>query len=279
MWRQLGAVLLLASAGSGAADSNGEYLFHAAGCYGCHTTEDGLPLAGGRAFETPYGTFYSPNISPDRQTGIGDWSREQFIAALKHGTAPDGSAYFPVFPYTSYRLMSDADAGAIFDYLQTRKPHSQSNQAHDLPWWLARWMMKPWQWWMLEEPAAIADSETGDPKLARGRYLVDALAHCGECHTPRRFAGLLDRSRYLAGTPDGPEGDKVPNITPDRETGIGKWAADDLAYFLETGALPDGDYTGSSMSEVIDNTTARLTPDDRQAIVRYLKSLAPIAGP
>nr|MDJ0738492.1 cytochrome c [Gammaproteobacteria bacterium] len=118
-----------------------------------------------------------------------------------------------------------------------------------------------------------------EPELARGRYLVDALGHCGECHTARKFAGLSDRSRYLAGTRDGPGGEKIPNITPHRDDGIGKWSADDLDYFLETGALPDGDYTGSAMAEVIDNTTSRLTTADRRAMGRYLRSLPALPGP
>ena len=255
--------------------SDGAYLFDAAGCLGCHTAKDGQALAGGRPFETPYGTFNSPNISPDPETGIGRWSKDEFIRALKHGEAPDGSAYFPAFPYPSYRLLSDADAGALFDHLMTRKPQRRQNREHDLPWWLARWMMKPWQWFLLDDPAP----PPADPTLSRGRYLVDALGHCGECHTPRDWAGLADRGRYLAGTRQGPEGEKVPNITPDRNDGLGKWDDDDLEYFLESGALPDGDYTGSLMAEVVDNTTSRLTPGDRRAMVDYLRSLDAIAGP
>ena len=266
-------VLLLLSRGAGAAD--GEYLFHAAGCLACHTREDGAPLTGGRAFETPYGTFYSPNITPHEATGIGHWTREQFIAALRQGLAPDGSAYFPVFPYTSYRLMDEADAGAIFDYLKTLPATRQANRAHELPWWLARWMMEIWQWWMLEDPPPPPN----DPQLTRGHYLVNALGHCGECHTPRKLAGLMDHTNFLAGTLDGPDGEKIPNITPHREHGIGKWDIDDLEYFLETGELPDGDYTGSLMAEVIDNSTGRLSVPDRRAMARYLLSLPSLPGP
>jgi len=272
--RRLLAVVLTFWAAS-AFGSTGEYLFDAAGCLGCHTTEDGEPLAGGRAFATPYGTFYSPNISPDPDTGIGNWSRAEFIKALKHGEAPNGSAYFPVFPYPSYRLMSDADAGRLFDYLQDLEPRRRQNREHELPWWLARWMMKLWQWLMLEEPAAPPP----EPRLSRGRYLVDALGHCGECHTPRNWAGVSDRDRYLAGSKEGPEGEGVPNITPYRGDGLGKWDADDLAYFLESGELPDGDYTGSLMTEVIDNSTSRLTDADRAAMVAYLRSIKPLPGP
>ena len=255
--------------------SEGEYLFDAAGCLGCHTAEGGQTLAGGRPFETPYGVFYSPNISPDPETGIGNWSRAEFIQAVRHGQAPDGSAYFPVFPYTSYRLMTDADAGSLFDHLQTLTPQHQENREHELSWWLARWMMKLWQWLFLDDPAP----PPSDPVLSRGRYLVDALGHCGECHTPRNWAGAADRSRYLAGSKDGPEGETVPNITPNRDDGIGKWDADDLGYFLETGALPNGDYTGSLMTEVVDNTTSKLTAGDREAMVVYLKSVQMAPGP
>jgi mono/diheme cytochrome c family protein len=271
----LGLLLGLTPLGCGAATAGeiaeGEYLFHAAGCLGCHTREDGEPLAGGRALETPFGVFYSPNITPDAETGIGRWQREDFIRALRHGRAPDGSAYFPVFPYTSYRLVSDSDAARLYDYLMSRPAVAQRNRAHEPAWWLARWMMPAWQWWFLEEPP----TGPADPGLQRGRYLVDALGHCGECHTPRTLGGGLDHDRYLAGNPDGPDGDAVPNITPDRDYGIGKWDADDLGYFLESGELPDGDYTGGKMTEVVDNTTSRLTAADRSAMVDYLRSIDP----
>lgn len=269
-WPAAVACLILSASAAG---SDGEYLFHAAGCLACHTAEGGAPLAGGRPFETPYGVFHSPNISPHRQAGIGAWTKADFINAVKHGRAPDGSAYFPVFPYPSYRLMTDADAGSIFDYLQTRAPQPQRNREHDLAWWFDRWMMEPWQWWLQDEPTAV------DPATERGRYLVDALGHCGECHTPRDWAGVPDRGRYLAGTRDGPGGEKVPNITPDREHGIGKWDADDLDHFLQSGELPNGDYAGSLMTEVIDNATSKLTPADRSALVRYLRSIRALPGP
>ena len=135
--------------------------------------------------------------------------------------------------------------------------------------------MKLWQWLMLDDPPPPPP----DPQLSRGRYLVDALGHCGECHTPRNWAGVRDRERYLGGNREGPDGERVPNITPDRGDGLGKWDTDDLAYFLESGELPDGDYTGSLMTEVVDNSTSRLTTADREAIAAYLKSLPPLPGP
>lgn len=271
------ALVLLAAVGVAQA-TDGEYLLNAAGCVACHTAEGGRPLAGGRAFVTPYGTFYSPNITPDRETGIGTWSRAQFVAALKHGTSPDGVAYFPVFPYTSYRLMSDQDAGAIHDHLQSLEPYQQQNREHDLAWWLGRWMMKLWQWWNLDP--LVPMPVTKDPMINRGRYLVDALGHCGECHTPRNWSGVMVRqSHYLAGSKQGPDGDAVPNITTDRSNGIGKWDADDLQYFLETGALPNGDYAGGLMTDVIDNSTSKLTAADRKAMAAYLKTVPAVATP
>jgi mono/diheme cytochrome c family protein len=269
----LALALALLATPVGARATDGEYLFHAAGCLACHTREGGQPLAGGRPLETPYGVFYTPNISPDPATGIGNWSRAQFIQALKHGTAPDGSAYYPAFPYPSYRLMTDQDAASLFDYLRTTPAQHQANREHDLPWWLARWMMRLWQWWVLDEPPPEPAAVRADPLLSRGRYLVDALGHCGECHTPRNWLGVSIRTRYLAGNAAGPDGDKVPNITPDRGSGIGKWDADDLEYFLESGQLPNGDYAGSLMTEVIDNATSKLTADDRRAMTAYLRSI------
>ena len=262
-------IALLFSAYATADTNDGEYVFHAAGCLACHTVEDGEPLAGGRQFETPFGVFYAPNITPDNQHGIGHWTREQFIAALKQGVAPDGRAYFPVFPYPSYQLMRDEDASNLYDYLMSRPAVAEPNRPHELPWWLSDWMIKPWQWWLQDEPPA----PPSDARLARGRYLVDALGHCGECHSPRNWAGVKDQTRYLGGTKEGPEGENIPNITPHRDDGIGKWRADDLAYYLEIGELPDGDYAGSLMAEVIDNSTSRLTPQDREAMVAYLRSI------
>jgi mono/diheme cytochrome c family protein len=271
-----GCLLVLCSSASLAIDE-GEYLFNAAGCEACHTAKNGASLAGGRPFESEFGTFFSPNITPDREHGIGEWSKRDFVDAVKHGRAPDGSAYFPVFPYPSYRNMTDADAGRLFDYLQTRKPIAQANREHRLPWWVHRWMMHPWQWWLLEEPLVPPPGETAE--IARGRYLVDALGHCAECHSPRNRVGVSDRSRYLAGSRTGPDNDAVPNITPHREQGIGKWSADDLEYFLETGELPNGDYTGGHMVDVIDHGTSRLTAEDRRAMTLYLRSVMALPGP
>jgi mono/diheme cytochrome c family protein len=253
----------------------GEYLFRAAGCANCHTDEKNkdMALAGGRALQTPFGVFYTPNITPNPDTGIGRWSEADFLRALREGVSPQGEHYYPAFPYTSYTRLSDADLRALWTYLRSLKPARQANKPHDLPWYLrSRVTTGIWKR-LFFKPGPMQPSADQSPAWNRGAYLVDAVAHCGECHTPRNLLGGFKKSRYLAGNPHGVDDAKVPNITPDRKTGIGKWTENDLVYYLETGATPDGDYAGDVMAEVIDNSTSHLSQDDRRAIAIYLKSL------
>jgi mono/diheme cytochrome c family protein len=270
--------LLLSSASAIAADaSRGEYLVHAGGCIACHIGASGDPkdLSGGHALESTFGTFYAPNITPDRETGIGAWSLEDFARALREGRSPAGDAYYPAFPYTAYSGMTATDIADLKAYLDTLPPVRQANRPHELSWYLNRVTM--WVWQLLffspqtHDPAAYAD-----PTLARGAYLVRHLGHCGECHTPRNWLGVPDPERDLAGTAEGPDGDPVPNITPDPKQGIGEWSEEEITMFMLDGMLPDGDYAGGAMSDVIDHNTAHLTEDDRRAIAKYLKSLPPI---
>ncbi|BAV33648.1 cytochrome C [Sulfuricaulis limicola] len=253
----------------------GEYLFRAAGCAGCHTDADskGTPLAGGRALSTPFGTFYSPNITPDPDTGIGRWSEADFVRALREGISPQGQHYYPAFPYTSYTQLTDADLRALWAYLHSVKPVRQANKPHALPWYLrSRATLRIWKM-MFFGPGAYELQHDKPPAWNRGAYLVRAVAHCGECHTPRNLLGGFRQSQQLAGNPHGVDDAKIPNITPDRKTGIGTWTANDLVYYLETGATPDGDFAGDAMAEIIDNSTSQLTGDDRRAIAVYIKSL------
>lgn len=267
-----------ASGADTGAVARGEYVFRAAGCLACHTDEDGggAPLAGGRALESPFGTFYSPNITPDREHGIGAWSEADFERALRRGVAPDGSPYYPSFPYPAYTRMRSEDVRALWAYLRTVAPVGRGDRPHALPWYL-RVRAAVWGWRLLYfEPGEMAPSPEGGEAWNRGAYLAEAQAHCGECHTPRGLLGGLDQTRRHAGTSQGPDGAAVPNITPDRETGIGRWRADDLAYFLKTGATPAGDYTGGLMAEVVDHGTRYLTEEDRLAIATYVLSLPPV---
>ena len=255
----------------------GRYLVHAGGCISCHTedTDDAVPLAGGRAMETPFGTFYTPNITPDVETGIGGWSDDDFVAAFWEGVSPDGDHYFPAFPYTSYTGVSREDLLAMKAYLYSLDPVSKQSPDHDLAWYMStRLAAGTWKALNFDAGRFEADPEK-DEQWNRGAYLVRHLGHCGECHTPRSTTGVLDTDRQMAGADFG--GEAVPNITPHREDGIGRWSASDIEYFLDIGMLPDGDFTGSSMVDVIEDNTSQLTREDRLAIAAYLKSLPPIA--
>ena len=255
----------------------GEYVFQAAGCLGCHTKDDKPEsrLAGGRAMKTPFGTFYTPNITPDREHGIGNWSDEDFIRAFREGKRPDGAALFPAFPYPSYTGMTDRDLLDLKAYLFTQPAVAAPNRPHELSapfgW---RFLLPLWQALYLE-PGVLAEDPSQSPEWNRGRYLVDALGHCGECHTPRGRLGGLDGDLYLAGNPAGVDGDKVPAINAHPERGLGGWSIDDITTLLELGMTPDGDFVGSSMGEVVRNSTSRLTAEDRAAIATYLRTVPP----
>jgi len=264
------------SAGAGDA-TRGEYVFHAAGCAACHTQKDGAgpPLAGGRALATPFGTFYSPNITPDREHGIGTWSADDLWHALHAGRGPGGAHFFPVFPYTSYAKMRREDSDALHAYLMSVPPQAVTNRAHDLPWFL-RWRIAAWTWQRLFLDATPFVPAAGkSEQWNRGAYLVAALGHCGECHTPRNLAGAIDRGAHLAGNPDGPDGDPVPSIRSDTGGGIESWSENEIVEYLKSGMNPDFDFAGGAMVEVIEDNTRHLTDADRRAIAVYLKDLPP----
>jgi len=256
----------------------GAYLVTAGGCVSCHTDSenDGVPFAGGHRLATPYGVFVTPNITPDKETGIGAWTDAEFLAALREGRAPDGSAYYPSFPYPSYAGMAEQDALDIKAWLDTLEPVRQPNATHELAWYVpGRWAMQIWQ--RLFSPWQYADNPRTDPEWQRGAYLVRHLGHCGECHTPRNIFGALDTARELAGSGSNKKADDDkavdgtgPNISSDRKNGIGSWTRDDLEFFLEMGMQPNGDFSGGQMTTVIDDNTALLTPEDRRAIATFL---------
>lgn len=272
------AMVLAPAFGASGSLERGRYLLAAAGCAACHTEpEGGEYLAGGRALNTPFGIFYAPNITPHPEHGLGQWSEATFVSALREGTGPNGH-YFPVFPYTSYTRMRIEDARDLWAYLQSVPAISQPNRPHELPWYLVRSVAaRVWKWSFFDRSDFEPDSTRSD-EWNRGAYLVRALSHCGECHTPRTPWGSVRESLELSGNPIGPEGDPVPNLTPERTTGLGKWSTRDIVWYLETGGTPDGDYAGSLMAEVIDHGTSQLTSEDRQAIAAYLQSLPPIVN-
>jgi mono/diheme cytochrome c family protein len=253
----------------------GAYLVKAAGCVGCHTAKRGIHFAGGLGLKTPFGTFFSPNITPDPETGIGSWTDEDFVRALHEGVSPDGSRYFPVFPYPSYTKMTEEDALAIRAYLFSLEPVKQANREHDVffpfSW---RFLQRGWRMINFDEGRYEPDPKASD-QVNRGGYLVDALAHCGECHTPRNFMGGIDNDMYLAGTPDGPEDQLVPNITP-HESGAIDWSERDLVGLMKTGLKPDFDNVQGTMAEAIEEGLMHLTDEDLTAIAVYLKTVPPI---
>lgn len=254
----------------------GAYLAKAAGCIGCHTEakENATPYAGGRALKTPFGTFYGPNITTHAGVGLGRWSEADFLRALRLGIRPDGAHYFPAFPYPSFTRVTDADMRDLWAYLLTLPPSARPNQAHELRFPFG-WRFLVWGWkWLFFSPGAFATDPKRTPLLDRGAYLVEALGHCGECHTPRNFLGGPKRDRPLAGAAKGPDGDRIANLTPAR---LKKWSDGELKTFLQTGLTPDGDVAAETMGEVIRNTTGELTPSDLAAVIAHLRSLPAIA--
>ena len=269
--------LLFAATAPSAADGDakrGQYLAAAGGCMACHTEDkkDAVPYAGGRALKTPFGTFYGPNITPDPQVGIGNWTEENFIRAIRHGERPDGADYFPAFPYPSFTRITDADLHDLWAYLRTLKPSNRASQPHDLKFpfgW--RLLLAPWKW-LYFTPGPFAGAAEQPPAVNRGAYLAQALGHCDVCHTPRNFLGGPQRNRLLAGGKNLND-KRMPNLTPTR---LGKWSDAELKEFLATGATPDGDEADAMMAEVILNTTSRLTAPDLAALMAYLRSLPPL---
>ena len=218
------------------------------------------------------------SVTKDAATGIGKWSDGDFLRAFREGRSPTGHNYYPAFPYTSFAGIADADLLDIKAYIFSLPAVARANQKHDLalPFRL-RFGLTYWKWLFFR-----AEPFKPDPAKSaawnRGAYLVRHLGHCGECHTPRNFAGGMRDGSYLAGTADGPEGGVVPNITPDAATGLGKWSEADLVSFLKQGITPDGDFAGGAMTEVILHGTGKLTDEDLKAMAVYLKSVPPVAN-
>ena len=260
--------------------SAGKYLFQAAGGCGCHTDtkNSGAFLAGGRPIKTPFGTFYGTNITPDPETGIGNWSDEDFIRAMTQGLSPEAKHYFPVFPYTSFQRIKRNDLLALKAYLFSVPPVKQKNLPHDLilPFG-GQYAMLFWKNFVWSPQPFISNSEQ-TASWNRGAYLAQAVAHCGECHTPRNLFGALKTKMHFAGSKEGPEGELAPNITPHKKTGIGGWSKVDISYFLQTGMKPDGDDAQVLIGEVIEFGYENLQEGDLDALAEYLLSLEPISN-
>ncbi len=266
-----------AAAASQADIEYGMYLSKAGNCTSCHTREDGEAYAGGVAFQTEFGTIYSTNITPDAETGIGGWTLEDFTTALREGERPDGKHLYPVFPYTSYTMMSDAEVAALFAYFQSLPPIKYQPPENDLGFpYSQRWALGMWKTLYFDEGRFVADPNQTDA-WNRGAYLVNGPAHCGMCHTPRNFLGAEDDDFALTGgTYTDTIGGKTltwsaTNLTS-ANSGLGLWSEQDIVSYLQLGVSSRAGVFGP-MNEVVVDGTRHLEEQDLRAIAIYLKSL------
>ncbi len=258
---------------------NGKTMFFAAGCTSCHATpkqDDKTRLGGGLGLKSPFGTFYAPNISPDKTDGIGNWTEAQFVTAMVKGTSPDGRHYFPAFPYTSYQRMKHEDIRDLFAYLKTLPAVQGRVRDHDVPFpFNIRRSLGGWKLLFLDGEPFKPDASK-DAAWNRGAYLVNGPGHCAECHSPRNLLGGIVSGQRFAGGPSPEGGDGwMPNIT---QHGLSAWTLDDLVKLLATGENRDADSVGGEMGKVVSNTK-QLPEGDIKAMATYVKSLPPVEGP
>lgn len=258
--------------------ARGQRIFTAAGCASCHMAPDAkgeaqLVLAGGQRFASPFGTFLAPNISQDPEQGIGGWTLAQLASALTRGVSGKGEHLYPALPYASYAKMQLQDVADLYAYLKTLPADPTPSQAHELGFpFNIRMSLGGWKLLFLTRDWAVPGNLT--PTEDRGRYIAEALAHCGECHTPRNMLGGMDRTRWLAGAPNpaDPTGkSRVPNITPAKLT----WTEDEIVAYLTTGFTPEFDSVGGPMVHVVENFS-KLPPEDAAAVAAYLKRVEPV---
>jgi mono/diheme cytochrome c family protein len=256
---------------------NGKTMFLIGGCASCHATpgqDDKTKLGGGVGLKSPFGTFYTPNISPDPNLGIGKWTEANFVTAMVKGTSPDGRHYFPAFPYTSYQRIGTGDLRDLFAYLKTLPAVQDKSKPHDVPFpFNIRRTLGGWKFLFLDGKP-FEGNPARDVVWNRGAYLVNGPGHCAECHSPRNVLGGIIASQRFAGGPS-PDGDGfVPNIT---QKGL-SLSEEQVIKLLKTGETPDGDTVGGEMGKVVANT-GKLSAEDRAAIAAYIKSLPPVEGP
>ena len=271
---ELSAATLALLASHPADAARGEAVFWAAGCASCHAApgvaasapvDQRLILAGGRRFASPFGTFTAPNVSMHPTAGIGTWTLAQFARALLLGVSPEGAHYYPAFPYTTYAHATATDVADLWAFWQGLPAVDTPSQPHELgfPFTLRRGLGL---WKLLNLNDEFVMTEASDPVIERGRYLVEALGHCGECHTPRDALGGLQRDNWLAGAPNPAGQGRIPTVPPQG------WGASDIANYLQSGFTPSFDVVGGEMADVVANI-GRIAPEDRAAIAAYLLAL------
>ena len=256
--------------------ARGQYLTVAADCAACHTTKGGKPFAGGLAFKLPFGTIYSPNISSDPVNGIGSWSDAEFVRAMRSGVGKHGEDLYPAFPYTSYALLSTDDILAIRAYMKTLAPVAEPSKENSLAFpFNQRYVMRGWKLLFVPGQPFTPDPHH-DERWNQGAYLVEALEHCGECHTPRGL--MFQRKQGVALSGGEVDGWKAWNITSDHASGLGSWKDAEIASFLSTGHAHGHGPAGGAMREAVDLSLSKLPPSDIDAIVSYLRTVPAVEG-
>lgn len=250
----------------------GAQVFLTTGCASCHMApgamaEAQLVLSGGQEFPSAFGTFYAPNISQDAEQGIGDWSLVELASAVTRGVGREGQHLYPALPYASYNKLALQDVADLYAYLKTLPADSTPSRPHDVGFpFNQRIALGGWKLLFLSTGWTVGG--TLPPEAERGRYLAEAMAHCGECHTPRNLLGGMTKSRWLAGAPNPSGKGTIPNITPARLD----WSEEEIVTYLTTGMTPDFDSVGGHMAHVVDNF-ARLPPQEAAAVAAYLKAV------
>jgi len=262
---------------AGESVARGAYLVRAGNCMACHTERGGAPFAGGRAIETPFGTAYASNITPDKATGIGDWSASHFWRALHNGRSRDGRLLYPAFPYPNYTLVTRADSDAMFDYLRSVKPVARANTPHRLRWpYSTQAALAVWRA-MYFSPAAHADDPAQSPAWNRGAYLVRGLGHCSACHTTRNALGASSDLMDLSGGLIPMQNWYAPSLASPVEAGLHDWEPAQVVRLLQTGVADRGTVLGP-MAEVVLQSTQHMSPADLRAMAVFLKALPRNAG-
>ncbi|MFT4121984.1 cytochrome c [Bradyrhizobium sp.] len=248
----------------------GKTLVEAGDCAGCHTADPAKPFAGGKRIDTPFGAIYSPNLTPDRETGIGRWSDADFTRAIRYGIAPDGSNYYPAFPYPYFTRMTKNDTLAIRAYLATLSPVANRNRPPDLQWPFGyRGLMRAWNF-LFFKPGLFEPDQSKSAEWNRGGYLVSGLGHCGACHTPKNYFGADKETLALSGNEVG--GWFAPRLDGAARTGLKSWSVEDIAEYLQSGRNARSHATGP-MAEVVVNSTSKMSDADVRAMAVYLNSL------
>ncbi|MGZ3788399.1 MAG: c-type cytochrome [Bacteriovorax sp.] len=265
----------------------GKYIFNSSGCMNCHSPDRNQPLTGGKKMVSSFGTFYTPNISSDKNFGIGSWTDEQFLTAVKRGISPSGEYYYPSFSFASYSKLTDEDVLAMRAYMNTLPPFQNQNRPHELKFpFNQRKILLAWRALNFRKDHVSIPQETvfkyqgtfrphkdKTKEWNNGAYLVEASLHCTECHTPRNKLGGLEENKWMAGGIVQDEDEPAANITSDKETGLGKWGRDDWKTFLTDGSKPDGDEVSGEMYRIIKYGTSKLSASDLDDVITYLQDL------